>query len=401
MWKRRSNWFWLAILIAIVAFWFFWTGKQQGGYADVGGSHHAVAYDQLSDPALDADEVIVDFNDDISPARVLELDQRFGVVFKPVGPEVEADEIYRADVDPARRDALVEELRKLDDVEAAEPDMMYGIPQGEVATPGPDTQPVEKGFPNDPKYKYQWHLQQIHMPETWKPRRARASSSRSSTPASPRSPTWPRPSSSRLQLRQQHRQTRHGRSRARHARRRHDRAVDPQRRRRGGRRLQGARSCRSRCCRRAARARWAAIAEGIRYAADHGAKVINMSLGGPHGLDRCSPRRSSTRTTRASSWCAPRATTAAARSSYPAAYPGAIAVAATQFDETTTFYSNWGKEIDVAAPGGNTRVDQNGDGMPDGVLQNTDRPRRHPTNDYLMFHGHLDGARRTWPAWPR
>ena len=41
--------------------------------------------------------------------------------------------------------------------------------------------------------------------------------------------------------------------------------------------------------------------------------------------------------------------------SYPAAYPHAIAVAATQFDETTTFYSNWGKEIDIAAPGGNTR----------------------------------------------
>ena len=31
----------------------------------------------------------------------------------------------------------------------------------------------------------------------------------------------------------------------------------------------------------------------------------------------------------------------------------------------------WGKEIDIAAPGGNTQVDQNNDGMPDGVLQNT------------------------------
>jgi len=40
-------------------------------------------------------------------------------------------------------------------------------------------------------------------------------------------------------------------------------------------------------------------------------------------------------------------------------------------DEAITFYSNYGKDIDIAAPGGNTRVDQNGDGMPDGVLQNT------------------------------
>jgi serine protease len=34
----------------------------------------------------------------------------------------------------------------------------------------------------------------------------------------------------------------------------------------------------------------------------------------------------------------------------------------------TAFYSNYGKDIDVAAPGGNTRVDQDGDGMPGGVL---------------------------------
>ena len=29
----------------------------------------------------------------------------------------------------------------------------------------PATQP---GFPNDPDYKYQWHLDQIGMPEAWK-----------------------------------------------------------------------------------------------------------------------------------------------------------------------------------------------------------------------------------------
>ena len=73
--------------------------------------------------------------------------------------------------------------------------------------------------------------------------------------------------------------------------------------------------------------------------------------------------------------------------SYPAAYPHAIAVAATQFDETTTFYSNWGKEIDIAAPGGNTRVDQNGDGQPDGVLQHTIVPGNTSKTDYLWFMG--------------
>jgi serine protease len=75
------------------------------------------------------------------------------------------------------------------------------------------------------------------------------------------------------------------------------------------------------------------------------------------------------------------------RVSYPARYPGVIAVAATQFDESTTFYSNWGPEIDIAAPGGNTRVDQNGDGKPDGVLQHTIVPGNTSKTDYLWFMG--------------
>jgi serine protease len=75
------------------------------------------------------------------------------------------------------------------------------------------------------------------------------------------------------------------------------------------------------------------------------------------------------------------------RVGYPAAYPGAIAVSATQFDESITFYSNYGKDIDIAAPGGNTRVDQNGDGMPDGVLQNTIALGDPTKDDYFGYMG--------------
>jgi serine protease len=114
----------------------------------------------------------------------------------------------------------------------------------------------------------------------------------------------------------------------------------------------------------------AAIAQAIRFAADHDANVINLSLGGPFPV---TPVR------RAIEYAHRKGVVVVAaagndgrgRVSYPARYPDVIAVAATQWDETTTFYSNWGKEIDIAAPGGNMRVDQNGDGKPDGVLQNT------------------------------
>jgi hypothetical protein len=32
-------------------------------------------------------------------------------------------------------------------------------------------------------------------------------------------------------------------------------------------------------------------------------------------------------------------------------------VSATRYDESITFYSSWGADLDVAAPGGDTRVD--------------------------------------------
>jgi serine protease len=129
----------------------------------------------------------------------------------------------------------------------------------------------------------------------------------------------------------------------------------------------------------------AAISQAIRFAADHDANIINLSLGGPFPV---TPVR------RAIEYAHRKGVVVVAaagndgrgRVSYPARYPDVIAVAATQWDETTTFYSNWGQEIDIAAPGGNLRVDQNGDGKPDGVLQNTILPGG-ARSGYLWFMG--------------
>jgi serine protease len=64
-----------------------------------------------------------------------------------------------------------------------------------------------------------------------------------------------------------------------------------------------------------------------------------------------------------------------------------VAVGAVRYDRELTFYSNWGEGLDVVAPGGDLRVDQNEDGMPDGVLQNT-LVGGDPTRfDYLAWQG--------------
>jgi serine protease len=129
-----------------------------------------------------------------------------------------------------------------------------------------------------------------------------------------------------------------------------------------------------------------AIAQAIRYAADNGAQVANMSLGGPFPTAAI---RSAVKYARGKGMLvvAAAGNDGKGRVSYPAKYPEVFAVAATQFDETTTFYSNWGSEVDIAAPGGNVRVDQNGDGKPDGVLQNTVTPGNIGKVDYLWFMG--------------
>jgi serine protease len=59
---------------------------------------------------------------------------------------------------------------------------------------------------------------------------------------------------------------------------------------------------------------------------------------------------------------------ASATPGYPASYDGVISVSAVDAQRRLASYSNTGSYIDVAAPGGNTSVDLNGDGYPDGIL---------------------------------
>jgi serine protease len=134
------------------------------------------------------------------------------------------------------------------------------------------------------------------------------------------------------------------------------------------------------------RGRVADIADSIRWAADHGANVINMSLGGPLPsrvmLDAVRYARSKGVTVIAAA-----GNSGSSVPSFPAGYPGVVGVSATQFDRTVTFYSNYGIAVDVAAPGGNTRVDQNNDGRPDGVLQETIRRSDPSSHEFALYMG--------------
>src|SRR5581483_4462834 len=90
----------------------------------------------------------------------------------------------------------------------------------------------------------------------------------------------------------------------------------------------------------------------IIWAADHGAKVINLSLGGP------SPSPGTETAIRYANGKGAVVVVAAGNeaevgnaASYPAAYPEAVAVGAVQQDLSRAPYSDYGSYVDVAAPG--------------------------------------------------
>jgi len=121
---------------------------------------------------------------------------------------------------------------------------------------------------------------------------------------------------------------------------------------------------------------FADIADGIYYAVDNGAKVINMSL----GINARYAVTSDPVMDPALDYAYGHGVTVVCAAgndgwrknvSYPAIYPTTLAVGATRYDNTRVSYSNYGKGLDIMAPGGDTAIDQNGDGYVDGVLQET------------------------------
>jgi serine protease len=128
------------------------------------------------------------------------------------------------------------------------------------------------------------------------------------------------------------------------------------------------------------------IADAVKYAADHHAKVINMSLGGPYNSKILASACTYAYQKGVTIVCAA-GNSSSTRIGYPAAHPECIAVSAVRYDKEITFYSNKGKNIDIAAPGGDLNVDQNGDGKKDGVLQNTIGRMNPSTDDYYLFQG--------------
>ncbi len=136
------------------------------------------------------------------------------------------------------------------------------------------------------------------------------------------------------------------------------------------------------------------IIQGIRYAAglsnDSGtvppqrADIINLSLGGP-GFSLTEQAEYNAVRNAGVIILAAAGNDNTSLPSYPAAYDSVISVSAVTMTQEKAPYSNFGSSIDIAAPGGNTAADSDGDSYPDGILSTLADDTAKPV--YSFYHG--------------
>ncbi|HVF10613.1 MAG TPA: S8 family peptidase [Abditibacteriaceae bacterium] len=125
------------------------------------------------------------------------------------------------------------------------------------------------------------------------------------------------------------------------------------------------------------------VADAIRFAADHGANVINLSLGSlypseiVHEAVKYAAQKRVVVVCAAGNGFGPGV-------GYPAAFPESIAVSSVGPSGAIAFYSSYGDEVTLAAPGGDTQG-----GEQDGILQNTVFPEDQGGrgDGYYFFQG--------------
>jgi thermitase len=138
------------------------------------------------------------------------------------------------------------------------------------------------------------------------------------------------------------------------------------------------------------------ISDGITWACSNGAKVLNLSLGGPHYSQIMQDTINSAR----DAGCLVIAAMGNSRTdgnptNYPAGYANVFTVAATNSTDTYTYYSQYGTHCDISAPGG--EMDAYHD--PGGFYSTMPTYSVHLTSiyDYDQNYDYLQGTSQATP----
>ncbi len=113
------------------------------------------------------------------------------------------------------------------------------------------------------------------------------------------------------------------------------------------------------------------VADGIYFAVDNGAKVLNLSLGGSVGSPTLRNAVSYAVKKKGASVVAAAGNQGIKGLLYPARYDEVIAVGASDLNGDRLYYSNYGTRLDLLAPGGDLNADLDENGTKDGILLET------------------------------
>ncbi|MET0402042.1 MAG: S8 family serine peptidase [Cystobacter sp.] len=335
--------------------------------------------------------LVVDFKDGTSQAEIDAWEGQWGVDLT-----FNSEEGPRSGVAIAQGVEDVEgalaRIRQHPAVESAEPLRWYGVPSGEEAVfdePAPVLEGDEEGFkPNDPEYARQWNLRMIHMPQAWLRNHGKGvvvAVLDTGIAYEDHDDFKQVPDLKGIRFKKgydfvdddSHANDDHGHGT--HVAGTIAQATN------NGLGVAGvafeATLMPVKVLNHFGAGTSADIADAIRFAADHGAQVINMSLGGGgHSqvmADAVTYARKKGVTVVAAAGNAGRP-----RVEFPAAYPGAVAVGSVGPSGTRAPYSSYGRELALVAPGGDKRQGDSG-----GILQNTIDPRDVSRSVFASYQG--------------
>ncbi len=312
------------------------------GGLQVASGELAFTEPELSDQEIPG-ELVVDVKDNLSDEEIADLGREYGIVLTDNSPEIKDDgHIEIAEVPLADEASLIERLSHDSRVESVEPNFMFHA----------------TWVPNDPKYKEQWHLTRVGAETAWNYSCGQGVTvavvdtgiacydGNGFTKGTDLNGTrcvdgYNYVAKNTFAADDQGHGT-------------HVAGTIAQTTN-NGQGVAGLAYCAKLMPVKVLSARgsgtMADVGEGIRFAADHGAQVINLSLGASRGakvvkdaVDHAIAKGV--------------IVVAAAGNSggsvgYPAAYPGVIAVSATDKNDKLAWFSSRGKEVVIGAPGVN------------------------------------------------
>lgn len=303
------------------------------------------------------DEIVVDLKDNITDAEIGALGQSLGIQLRYNSIHSVASKLMVAKINTWDRERILTALRANPQVEAAEPQFIYRLYQA----PTPAT---NRFVPNDPEYRRQWHLTMIGMEEAWAKTKGKGAivAVIDSGVGTMTASGWIHG--------QDFNQTQFvkGYNFA-------DNKDDSNDDNGHGTHVTGtiaestnngilgagvapeAQIMPLRVADSEGRLRMSAVADALRFAADHKANVANMSLGGPAYSQILEKAAQYAYGKDVTLICA-----AGNEGKEGVGYPGklkeCIAVSAVGPGGLMAFYSTWGKEVDIAGPGGDPKQGQ-------------------------------------------